>query len=76
MSTFTTRTGQVTLSAPFSSIYHEQKQVEVKYTHNNLGGWGISRCYDANKVANFTQKDAELFAVNAESKLIFNGEAA
>lgn len=75
MNTFTTRNGVVTVSAPFFSIEHAKKQVEVKFTHNDLDGWGVSRNYSADKIEPFTQRDAEVFAVNAESKLIFNGHA-
>ena len=50
------------------------KQIEIKYTPNNYNGWGICRCYDANNVRNFSQSDANAFALHAESKLRTQGE--
>lgn len=76
MRTFTTQQGIVTISVPFSSIYHTQKQVEVKYTPHNYHGWGISKLFNAIECSEFGPSDAELFAINAESKLRLNGEAA
>lgn len=73
MKIFTTGQGEVTLSEQFSSIYHKQKQVEVKYTPYNHNGWGVSRNYDADTTTNFSQHDAEAFARNADSKLRING---
>lgn len=73
---FTIHFGVVTISEPFSSIYHDQKQVEVKYTPHNYHGWGISKSFNAIECQNFTYYDAERFALNAESKLRINGEAA
>ncbi|GIU15704.1 hypothetical protein TUM4261_33130 [Shewanella sp. c952] len=41
MSKFRTQQGTVVLSAPFASIDHDKKQIEIKYTPNNYNGWGI-----------------------------------
>ncbi|WP_229380923.1 hypothetical protein [Shewanella psychropiezotolerans] len=69
MSKFRTQQGTVVLSAPFASIDHDNKQIEIKYTPNNYYGWRICRNYDAGDVSHFTQPDAEAFALLTESKL-------
>ncbi|MCJ8305107.1 hypothetical protein [Shewanella sp.] len=75
MNTLKTRHGVVMVSLPFSSIHHDQKQIELKYTPNNYNGWGICRYYDAGDVRHFTQPDAEAFAQDAETKLRTQGAA-
>ncbi|MGE6647978.1 hypothetical protein ACQKE0_01715 [Shewanella colwelliana] len=73
MNTFTTRQGTVSISAPFWSMGNEHKQVELTYRPDNYHGWGVSKAYNANRCSDFSQADAELFALNAESKLRING---
>ncbi|PKH56550.1 hypothetical protein CXF83_15145 [Shewanella sp. Choline-02u-19] len=75
MSKFITQQGTVVLSAPFASIDHDNKQIEIKYVPINYNGWGICRNYDADDLRHFTQPDAEAFAHNAETKLRMQGAA-
>jgi len=74
--TFSTKQGVVTLSAPFFTLMHDQKQVEVTYKPNNYSGWGMCKTCNAIEVSDFTQADAELFACTADSKLRLQGYAA
>ena len=77
MNTFSTKAGVVTLSKPYSTLMCDQQQIEVKYTPNNYyQGWGICKSFNAIECSDFGQADAEVFALNAESKLRIKGEAA
>lgn len=76
MNKFSTQQGFVTISQPFFTLIHDQRQVTVTYTPNNFSGWGICKDYNANEIVDFTQADAELFASNADSKLRLPGYAA
>ncbi|GIU22092.1 hypothetical protein [Shewanella sp. MBTL60-007] len=75
MNTFTTPKGKVCLSAPFASIHHDKKQVQITYTPDNYHGWGISHSRNATELCHFNQTDAEAFALDAETKLRTQGAA-
>ncbi|WP_367646097.1 hypothetical protein [Shewanella putrefaciens] len=74
MNTFSTTAGVVTLSKPYFTLMCDQQQIEVKYTPNHCQGWGICKVFNAIECSDFSQADAELFALNAESKLKLTGE--
>ncbi|WP_351122697.1 hypothetical protein [Shewanella sp. T24-MNA-CIBAN-0130] len=74
--TFSVKQGVVTLSASFFTIMHDQKQVEVTYKPDNYSDWGICKTCNAIEVSDFTQADAELFAITADSKLRLQGYVA
>ncbi|WP_351123460.1 hypothetical protein [Shewanella sp. T24-MNA-CIBAN-0130] len=74
--TFSTKQGVVTLSTPFFTLMHDQQQIEVTYKPDNYNGWGMCKTCNAIEVTDFTQADAELFAITADSKLRLQGYAA
>lgn len=74
MNHFKTQQGTVSLSLPYNPITHDHPQIEVTYKPDNYNGWGMCKTFNALEVSEFTQADAELFALNADSKLRVKGQ--
>lgn len=69
MNQFKTALGVVSLSKPYWSFSSPTPVVDVIYKPDDYNGWGISKAFDVELVANFNQENAEHFAQTVEPKL-------
>ncbi|HCD15487.1 hypothetical protein [Shewanella sp.] len=68
MTTFTTKNGTVVLKHVTKGAFHTE-HVELAYTPSDSQGWGVIKKFSCAELSDFTQQDAEVFALNAEQKL-------
>lgn len=66
---FVTTRGVVSLSKPYWSLGNPNSMVDVTFKPDDYNGWGISKAFDVDSVANFNQENAEHFAAVVEPKL-------
>lgn len=68
MTTFTTKHGTVVLKHVPQSVFHPE-HIELAFTPSDSQGWGVTKTFSCAELSDFTQQDAEMFALNAEQRL-------